>query len=102
MFLVISTLGKLNDAEKIANILLEEKLIACANIIPDVKSFFYWNQEKQETGEVILLLKTDKEKFSSLVKRLKELHPYELPEIIGIPVNYGLPEYLTWIKESVG
>ncbi|HOP95727.1 MAG TPA: divalent-cation tolerance protein CutA [Dictyoglomaceae bacterium] len=102
MFLVISTLGKIEDAEKIANILLEEKLIACANIIPNVKSFFYWNQEKQETEEVILLLKTDKEKFSSLVKRLKELHPYELPEIIGIPVNYGLPEYLTWIKESVG
>ncbi|HOP95371.1 MAG TPA: divalent-cation tolerance protein CutA [Dictyoglomaceae bacterium] len=101
MFLVISTLGKIEDAEKIANILLEEKLIACANIIPNVKSFFYWNQEKQETEEVILLLKTDKEKFSSLVKRLKELHPYELPEIIGIPVNYGLPEYLTWIKESV-
>lgn len=101
MMLCIITVDKEETAEKIVDSLLDEHLIACGNIIPNVKSYFYWNNEKQNTNEVIVLLKTDKIKFPDLVKKIKELHPYELPEIIGIPISYGLPEYIKWVEDSV-
>jgi periplasmic divalent cation tolerance protein len=99
--LCIITVDKEETAEKIVDSLLDEHLIACGNIIPNVNSYFYWNNKKQNTNEVIVLLKTDKSKFPDLVKKIKELHPYELPEIIGIPISYGLPEYIKWVEDSV-
>ncbi len=101
MILTIVTIDSLENAEKIANVLLDEKLCACVNIIPETKSIYIWQGEKKVEREVIMLIKTDKNKFPELIKRIKELHPYELPEIIGIPINYGLPEYLEWIKSSL-
>lgn len=101
MILTVVTIDSLENAEKIANVLLDEELCACVNIIPEAKSIYIWQGEKKVEREVIMLIKTDKSKFSELVKRIRELHPYELPEIIGIPINYGLPEYLEWIKSSL-
>lgn len=101
MILAIVTIDTWENAERISNILLDEKLSACINIIPGVKSIYIWQGEKKSDDEVIMLIKTEKKKFPDLVKRIKELHPYELPEIIGIPINYGLPEYLEWVKDSL-
>ncbi|ACK42508.1 MULTISPECIES: divalent-cation tolerance protein CutA [Dictyoglomus] len=101
MILTVVTINSLENAEKIANVLLDEKLCACVNIIPEAKSIYIWQGEKKVEMEVIMLIKTEKSKFSELVKRIRELHPYKLPEIIGIPINYGLPEYLEWIKSSL-
>ena len=101
MILAIVTIDTWENAERITNILLDEKLSACINIIPGVKSIYIWQGEKKSDDEVIMLIKTEKNKFPDLVKRIKELHPYELPEIIGIPINYGLPEYLEWVKDSL-
>ncbi|ACI19651.1 divalent-cation tolerance protein CutA [Dictyoglomus thermophilum] len=101
MILAIVTIDTWENAERISNILLDEKLSACINIIPGVKSIYIWQGEKKSDDEVIMLIKTEKNKFPDLVKRIKELHPYELPEIIGIPINYGLPEYLEWVKDSL-
>lgn len=101
MILAIVTIDTWENAERISNILLDEKLSACINIIPGVKSIYIWRGEKKSDDEVVMLIKTEKNKFPDLVKRIKELHPYELPEIIGIPINYGLPEYLEWVKDSL-
>lgn len=101
MILVMITVDSMENAEKIAETLLEEKLVACVNIIPNVKSIYVWQGEKKIDTEILMFAKTEKDKFPSLVKRVKEMHPYELPEIVGIPVSYGLPEYIEWVKKSL-
>ncbi len=101
MILVMITVDSMENAEKIAETLLEEKLAACVNMIPNVKSIYVWQGEKKIDTEILMFAKTEKDKFPSLVKRVKEMHPYELPEIVGIPVSYGLPEYIEWVKKSL-
>ncbi len=101
MILVISTVKNEEEAKGIINFLLDEKLIACGNIVSNVKSLFFWNNDKEETEECILFLKTSEEKFPILVRKIKEKHSYKLPEIIAIPINLGDPNYLQWIKDSL-
>lgn len=101
MMIVITTIDNIQNAEKIAHILIEEKLAVCINIIPNIRSIYIWQGEKKIEEEVIMVIKTEKDMFPNVIKRLKELHPYDLPEIIGLPINYGLPEYLEWIKVSL-
>ncbi|MCS7201933.1 MAG: divalent-cation tolerance protein CutA [Dictyoglomus sp.] len=100
MILVISTVKNEEEGKRIVNLLLDEKLIACGNIISQVKSLFFWNNIKEEVEECVLFLKTSQEKFPVLIRRLKEIHSYELPEIIAIPINLGDPIYLKWIEDS--
>lgn len=101
MILVLTSMDNIQNAEKIAHTLLDEKLAVCINILPNVKSIYTWQGEKRIEDEVIMLIKTEKSIFPEVIKRIKELHPYDLPEIIGLPINYGLPEYLEWIKSSL-
>lgn len=98
MILVISTVKDEEEGKRIVNLLLDENLIACGNIIPKVKSLFFWNNKKEEIEECILFLKTKEEKFPLLVKKIKENHSYELPEIMALPISFGEPEYLKWIE----
>lgn len=101
MILVISTIKNEEEAKRIIDSLLDEKLIACGNIISKVKSLFFWNNSKEELEECILFLKTSEKKFPILIRKIKEIHSYELPEIIAIPINLGDPFYLKWIEDSV-
>lgn len=89
------------EAERIARALIEEKLAACCNIIPSVKSFFRWQGKVDEADELLLVIKTGEEKFSELAKRVKELHSYEVPEIIALPIGQGEKNYLRWIEDSI-
>lgn len=85
-------------AEAIADILVGEKLAACVNLLPGIRSIYAWQGEIQRDAEVMLLIKTSTARFVALTQRLPELHPYDLPEIIAIPVSHGLPPYLEWVR----
>jgi periplasmic divalent cation tolerance protein len=101
MILVISTVKDIDEGKRIIDTLLNEHLIACGNIIPNITSIFFWKNNKEEINEAMIFLKTKEEKFHILIKKIKEIHSYEIPEIIAIPITYGNPEYLKWIEESL-
>lgn len=99
--LIISTVGDRSRADEISNTLVREKLAACVNIIPGVTSYYRWKGEVEKDSEIILLIKTTGEASQKLMARLRELHPYELPEAISFDITDGLPDYIKWIEESV-
>ena len=84
---------------KIAERIVEEKLAACVNIYP-VNSIYFWKGKIEKDSEHLLLIKTRKDLFDSLKERIVELHTYEVPEIVGIPVEEGYEPYLKWIFDS--
>jgi periplasmic divalent cation tolerance protein len=87
------------EAEAIARELLEERLVACVNIAGRIRSLFHWEGAIARESESLLLMKTRPGLFDDLVRRVKELHSYEVPEIIGMPLTMGSPDYLDWIRE---
>src|ERR1044072_5143964 len=100
VLLVLSTFPDSATASQVARKLVEEKLAACANILPAVESIYRW-QGKIETGtETLVLFKTTEEGYDRLQTSLRELHPYEVPEIIAVPVDRGLPDYLEWVASN--
>lgn len=101
-YIVLSTAKDKNEAGLIVEKLVSERLIACANVIDGVSSTYWWKEKIERASEVIMVMKTSREKLDDLFRRIKELHSYEVPEIIAIPIEKGLPEYLGWIKESLG
>ncbi|MDH5807161.1 MAG: divalent-cation tolerance protein CutA [Candidatus Methanomethylicaceae archaeon] len=102
MFIVtFITVGNKDEARKIANKLIEEKLAACINIIDNVESIFLWKGKIEEAKEVLLIIKTKIDKIENLIKRVRELHSYEIPEIIWFELKGGLESYLNWIEESL-
>ncbi len=98
---VFITAPTVEEAEKIARALLEARLAACVSIVKDVKSLFWWRERIDEASEVLLIVKTRLEVLLELVKKVKEIHSYEVPEIIAIPVIGGFEGYLKWIDESL-
>jgi periplasmic divalent cation tolerance protein len=88
------------EAERISSRLLNEKLIACANIIEGVKSSFWWKGKLDKAIEVLIVMKTVRKNFMKIQKRVKELHSYEVPEIVAVPIVEGESGYLKWIDES--
>lgn len=84
----------------LAKILVEEKLAACVNVAP-IRSCFRWDGEICDQAEDLMIIKTKKETMDDIMDRLKEAHPYELPEIIALPIIGGEPQYLEWISLSV-
>ena len=100
--LVISTFPDVVTARPIARQLVEEKLAACANIIPVIESVFQWEGKMEETRETLVFFKTTPSRFPELQARLKSLHPYDVPEVIAIAVTAGSPDYLRWVAENCG
>jgi len=88
------------EAETIAMRLLEERLIACANLLPGVTSLYWWDAKINRDGETLMLLKTPKRNLPALLKRLKELHSYSVPEFVALPVDFGNPAYLDWAAKE--
>ncbi len=98
---VLVTTANKAEAEKIAQTLLEEKLIACANIIHPVASFFFWKGKADTAEECLMVIKSRLDLFSSLVQRLKELHSYEVPEVLALPIIGASNEYIGWMDEAL-
>ncbi len=89
-------------ARRIASALVDERLAACVNIVPDMTSIYRWEGVVETASECLLLVKTRRERLEALRRRLEELHPYDLPELVALPVEGGSPAYLTWVVEETG
>lgn len=98
---VLVTAPSAEKAAEIARAVVEERLAACGNVLPGVRSIYRWQGAVQEDAEVLLLLKTRRERFPALRDRILALHPYEVPEVIALPVDAGSQPYLDWIAQSV-
>ncbi|MGB9672308.1 MAG: divalent-cation tolerance protein CutA [Candidatus Norongarragalinales archaeon] len=99
--IVLVTTPNKGEAEKIAQSLLNERLIACANIIGPVHSLFWWQGKIDKAQEHLILMKTRKDLFNKLAEKVKALHSYQVPEIIATPIVEGLKDYLKWLDESL-
>ncbi len=98
--LVISTCPGSISAKKVARDLVTEKLAACVNIVPGVQSFFSWVGKVDSANEHMLIIKTTLDNYDALEKRIKKIHPYELPDIIAVPIETGLSGYLDWVSAN--
>ena len=88
-------------AAAIARTLVEEGLAACGNVVPGIRSIYRWEGKVQEDAEALLVLKTERGRVEEIKARLPALHPYEVPELLVLPVEDGLPGYLEWVSASV-
>jgi periplasmic divalent cation tolerance protein len=89
-------------AERIARALVDERLAACVNLLPGVRSVYRWRDAVEDADEVLLLVKSTRDALPALQARLVALHPYELPELLAVEAAGGLPAYLGWIADNVG
>ena len=99
--LVLTTCGSLEEGRKIAQVLVERQLAACVNIVPQIESVYRWQGKVETATEWLLVIKTTERAFDRLREALIEIHPYELPECIGIAIEDGSAPYLEWIGQSV-
>lgn len=100
--LAITTAPTPESAEKLARALVEKKLVACASVVPGAKSVYWWKGRVEEAGEAVVLMKTRVELLSELERELKSIHPYEVPELIAVPIVWGSSQYLAWVDETLG
>jgi periplasmic divalent cation tolerance protein len=100
VLLALSTFPDQETARDISNELVTKKLAACANILPGVQSIYRWNEKIESGNETLVLFKLSDDRRSKFQQTLRSLHPYEVPEIIFIPISSGLPDYLQWVVES--
>ena len=87
-------------AERVAGVLVDERLAACVQLLPGVRSMYRWQGEVERAEEVLLLIKTTRECLDALVARVRALHPYELPELLAVEAAGGLPDYLDWVASE--
>jgi len=99
--MIISTYPNKELAKKTAKLLVEQRLVACVQMFP-IESVYLWKDELCDENEIILLIKSKTDFFDKIATAIKENHPYEVPEIIQLPIATGLPEYLNWIDDCVG
>ncbi|HVL76054.1 MAG TPA: divalent-cation tolerance protein CutA [Noviherbaspirillum sp.] len=98
--LVITNVPDEAIGETIARSVVEQRLAACVNLLPKIRSVYRWQDAIEEAGEHTLLVKTAASRYAELEAAIKALHPYEVPEIIAIPIQAGLPAYLEWVMQE--
>ncbi len=97
---ISTTVAKKVDAEKIGKVLLKKRLSACTQVIGPISSFYKWNGKIKKSREWLCIIKTKKNLYRKIEKELKNIHPYELPEIIVTPITEGSKKYLAWINKE--
>lgn len=95
--LVLTTCPNQEAADRVAKALVEERLAACVNVLPPMQSTYRWRGKVEAANEQLLIIKTKTADYSRVERRITELHSYELPEVIAIPITDGLPAYLSWL-----
>jgi len=98
MAMVVLVTIPVKEAKKMANILLEKRVCACVNVIKDVDSYFWWEGKIAQEKESLLVIKTKESLYSNVKKVVKENHPYEIPEIVGIKIDQINKVYLSWLN----
>ncbi len=99
LIIVLSNTDSAESAARMARELVGRKLVACVNVVPGVRSFYRWKGKIAEDGEHLMVIKTRRSLFEQVRVCMRELHPYELPEIIALPLQEGDPDYLAWVRE---
>ena len=98
---IFVTVGNSNDAATLAKSLVEKRLAACVTLLPGVASWYWWEGKVTEDQEVLLMMKTSRDKFAALEKEVLRLHSYAVPEVIALQIVEGSKNYLNWIEESL-
>jgi periplasmic divalent cation tolerance protein len=98
---VLSTCATQLDAEKLARFLVAEQLAACVNVVPQIRSFYRWKGELESAYEFLLVIKTSRSLFDSLKIELEKQHPYEVPEVIALPIVAGSENYMNWLGHNL-
>ena len=98
---VLSTCAAQADAERLARALVEGRLAACVNVVPGVRSFYRWKGEIDSGVEFLLIIKTSRDLFPALRAEMEKLHPYEVPELLALPVVAGAENYLSWFQAGL-
>lgn len=99
--IVLITAGSAEEATTVAQALVEERLAACANMVPGVRSIYRWEGTVHDDPEVLLIVKTRTDRFEGLARRVHEIHSYDVPEIVALPLVAGSTRYLAWLDEAV-
>ena len=97
---IFITSANIEEAHKIADALLAERKVACVNVIPGVKSYFWWQGKRESSPEVFMMAKSRASLFPAVVDLVKKNHSYKVPEIIALPILAGSQDYLNWIQEE--
>lgn len=100
--MVLITASKEDEAARIARDIVSSRLAACVNIVKGIRSIYRWQGKIEDEGEVLMVVKTRRDLFGELKKRVKELHSYSVPEIVALPIVEGSEEYLKWLQEETG
>ncbi len=98
---VLVTAPDADTAARIARTLVEEKLAACGNVVPQLRSIYRWDGKVEDATEALLVLKTARARFKEVVDRVKAIHPYQVPEVVAIPICAGYDAYLDWVVGSL-
>ena len=98
---VLTTLATDTDARALVTALVAARLVACGTLIPGARSIYRWEGQVTEEAEVVVLLKTDQSKWEALCAAVRERHPYQVPELLALPVERGLDRYLSWLTHEV-
>ena len=98
--IAVVTCGSEEEALKIANALVESRLAACVNLVAPIRSIYRWEERIWDEKEWLLIIKTQKDRFEDLEKKVKSLHSYSVPEIVSLPIVEGSSSYLNWITEN--
>ena len=101
MLVVLTSFASEDDAARVVRALVEERLIACGNLVPGARSLYRWEGKLADEREVLVLMKTRKQDWTALLSRLHELHPYETPECVAIRVAAGAPKYMAWLEAAL-
>lgn len=99
-FVILVTVPDVGEGGKVADALVGEKLAACVNMIESVSSIYWWKGKVERGAEALLVIKTRSSLVERVVARVRELHSYEVPEVVALPIEAGNPDYLKWLDES--
>ena len=98
---VLTTCASEQEAEALARAMVEQRVAACVNVIPGLKSYYHWQGKLESCGEWLLLIKSSRATFAALRAALERAHSYEVPEVVALPVVDGAPNYLNWLSANL-